>query len=159
MNSVQKQAKKDANEYAAAYMAYGDGAGTRRKLIEGTVDYKMHHIPGYAEAFTKESQGQDMAAHAKAAKNADRRKTVNTAVARNTKAVVSGKYENINTGILLVGVVAVILHKTGHDKTVIEFTKKKYKTLRQRFQKTPPAPKAREGEASDDGKVYRITDV
>ena len=50
-NKLHKQAEADAAEYAGAYMAVGEGAGNRRKLIEGTVDYKMEFVPGYREAF------------------------------------------------------------------------------------------------------------
>lgn len=155
-SSIQRQAEKDATEYAAAYMSYGEGAGTRRRLIEGTVEYKMRTIPGYSDAFHKASEKQNMAAHAKKAKTDNRRKNVNASVARNTKAVVTGKYENVNTGILIVGAAAVLLHKTGYDKKIVEVGKRKYKELRQRFRKTTkpgPAPKTK----TDN--VYRITDV
>lgn len=156
-SSVTKQARKDAYEYAAAYMSYGEGAGTRRKLIEGTVDYKMHFVPGYREEFAKASEQQNMAKHAKTAKVDGRRKAINQTVARNTKAVVSGKYENVNTGILFVGAVAVILHKTGYDKKLVAGAKKKAKQARQYFRKTGPKPAPKK--KATDGTVYSITDV
>lgn len=166
---VEKQAQQDATEYAAAYMAYGEGAGTRRKLIEGTVEYKMQFVPGYREAFEKAHGSQNMAKHAELAKKQSRRKTANEAVTRNTKALVSGKYENVNTSIIIAGAVAYVLHKTGHDKTVIAYSKKQYhagkdqvkkttKELRQRFRRcNKPTPEPSNG--GGDGKVHRITDV
>lgn len=163
--NVTKEAHKDAVEYAAAYMAYGEGAGTRRKLIEGTVDYKMEFVPGYRDAFVKEHERQNMAKHAKNAKVAHRTKAVNSSIKRNTQAVVNGKYENLNTGILIVGAIGYALHKTGHDKTVIAFSKKQYKEgkkkakeLRQRFRKgNKPTPPPSNG--GGDNKVHRITKI
>lgn len=156
---VQKQAAKDAREYAAAYMAYGEGAGTRRKLIEGTVGYKAEFVPGYREAFEREHSAQNMERHAKNAKTNNRVKTVNQAVARNTRALASGKYENASTGIVIVSALAYGLHQTGLDKPMIDFTKKQYKKARERFsRKTKKPGPNKPAEKSDDG-VYRITDV
>lgn len=155
--NIQRQAQKDAYEYAAAYMAYGEGAGTKRKLIEGTVNYKMATIPGYREQFEAAAARQNMDAHAKNAKKQNRRRDANTAIARNAKAVVSGKYENVNTGLLAVGAIGYVLYKTGYDKKLVEFGKKKAKQIRQRYQKhVKPEPSKT---SNGDDKVHRITDV
>lgn len=165
---VERQARRDAEEYAGAYMAYGEGAGTRRKLIEGTVAYKMEMVPGYREAFTREHERQNMVKHAKNAKVANRTKAVNRSIKRNTRAAVTGKYENLNTGVLIVGAIGYALHKTGHDKTVIAFGKKQYaegkkkakklrRDLRQRYSKHPKTPSASNGGGDDN--VHRITDI
>lgn len=158
--SVQKQAAKDAHEYAAAYMAYGEGAGTRRKLIEGTVGYKAEFVPGYREAFEREHSAQNMEKHAKNAKGAQRTKAVVNSVNRNTRAIASGKHENMSTGLLIIGAAGYLLHKTGHDKTVLEFGKKQLKKARKRFKKVTnqPGPTTKARAAGDDG-AYRITDV
>ena len=37
---LQKEASKDAKEFARAKMFYGEGAGNRRKLIKATVNQK-----------------------------------------------------------------------------------------------------------------------
>ena len=157
-NSIRKQAQKDATEYAGAHMAYGEGAGNRRKLIEGTVQYKAEFIPGYREEFEKAHSEQNMAEHAKNAKTTNRRKQANAVVTRNTKAVLTGKYENVNTGLLLVGAIGVVLHKTGYDKKLAEVSKRKYKELRQRFRKTT-VPKPSRSKGSGDDKVHNITNI
>jgi hypothetical protein len=158
--TVQKQASKDAHEYAAAYMSYGEGAGTRRKHIEGTVGYKAEFVPGYREAFEAEHAKQNMEKHAKAAKNGHRAKAVAKTVDRNTRALATGKHENMSGGLLVLGVVAYGLHKTGLDKPVMDFTKKQYKKARSRFTKVTEDVKttAKAKTAGDDG-VFRITDV
>lgn len=135
MSNVSKQAAKDAEEYARSYMAYGEGAGTRRKLIEGTVQYKMRTIPGYQESFYNASERQDMARFATEAKRTERRRRVNTAVARNTKAVLNGKYENANTALLIVGTTAYFAHRYGYDKKLYKAGKKKVQQFKARFKK------------------------
>lgn len=135
MSNVHKQAARDAEEFAKAYLSYGEGAGTRRKLINATIEYKKATVPGYQTAFENYAEKQDMAAYAKQAKRADRRKTINQAVAKNTKALVTGKYENINTGLLIVAAGAVIMHQTGYDKKLVEATKRKYREVKNRFGK------------------------
>lgn len=154
--NVQKQAQKDAHEYAAAYMAYGEGAGTRRKLIEGTVGYKAEFVPGYREAFEAEHSAQNMEQHAKNAKTSNRAKSVNKVVTRNTKALVAGKYENASTGLIIIGAIGYGLHATGLDKPVIDFTKKQYKKARQRFRK---GPKVASTNGKSDDNVHVITDL
>lgn len=154
--TVQKQAAKDAHEYAAAYMGYGEGAGTRRKHIEGTVGYKAEFVPGYREAFEAEHSKQNMEEHAKNAKTTHRTKSVNQAVVRNTKALASGKIENASSGLVVVAAIAYVAHATGLDQPVIDFTKKQYKKARQRFRK---GPKVAPTKGKGDDKVYVVTDV
>lgn len=157
MTSLKSQAEKDAREWTQAKLAYGEGAGTRRKLINETVAYKMQNIAGYEDAFSEAADRQDVASMAKNAKRDARRKNLNQTVVRNTKALATGKYENVNTALLIVGGAAVVLHKTGYDKVVIEKAKAKVKDIRRRFRKTNmPKGSRREG---TDNKVFIITDL
>lgn len=66
-NSTNRAARKDANEFARAKMFFGEGAGTRRKLIKATVEAKRKRIPGYAKAFEHHLANQDLSTHAKKA--------------------------------------------------------------------------------------------
>lgn len=61
---VRRKAKKDAKEYTKAKSFYGDGAGTRRKLIKQKVEYNSKHIPGYKEAFDHYVKNTDMSKRA-----------------------------------------------------------------------------------------------
>lgn len=151
-NKVQKQAKADASEYAAAYMSIGEGAGNRRKLIDGTVDYKMQFVPGYREAFEKAHETQDMAKHAENARKANRRREVSASTKRNTKAVLSGDMKNADLKLIALIGAGVIAHKTGFDRKVLDFGKKKYEDFRRKHKKSTPA------QANGDG-VYNITDA
>lgn len=67
-NKVERAARKDAKEYARAKMFYGEGAGTRRKLINATVASRSKENAHYKEAFDRYSSQQDMSQHAKKAK-------------------------------------------------------------------------------------------
>jgi hypothetical protein len=61
---VDRDAKKDANEFARAKMFYGDGAGTRRKLIKAKVEEKSNRSSEYKKAFDEHISRQDMSKHA-----------------------------------------------------------------------------------------------
>jgi len=65
--TVNNHAKKDAKEFAAAKAFYGEGAGTRRKLIKATVEGKSKRMPGYQKAFDHHLSNQDSSKHAEKA--------------------------------------------------------------------------------------------
>lgn len=74
-----RQAQKDAKEFARAKMFYGEGAGTRRKLIKATVDARSKD-PGYKSAFDRHYANQDLGSHAQKARGersrTDKKKSV-----------------------------------------------------------------------------------
>lgn len=72
-----KMAKKDAKRYANAKMYYGEGAGTRRKLLKAELDKKQKD-PVYKEAFGRYAENADYARSAQRAKV--ERKTRDTAI-------------------------------------------------------------------------------
>lgn len=65
--STNRMARKDAKEYATAKMFYGQGAGTRRKLIKATVEQRSKNDPAYKKAFDHHLAKQDMAERASVA--------------------------------------------------------------------------------------------
>lgn len=65
---TRRMAKKEAKEFARAKASYGEGAGTRRKLISQTVKQHAKVMPGYQEEFDRALAKQDMAKAVKAAK-------------------------------------------------------------------------------------------
>jgi len=74
-----KEAAKDAKEFARAKMFYGQGAGNRRKLINNSVAAKRKKDPAYGKAFDAHLAKQDMSTHASKAvserKRTDRKDT------------------------------------------------------------------------------------
>ena len=63
-----REARKDAQEFARAKMFYGEGAGTRRKLIKAKVEGKSKKDPNYKKAFDQHLSNQDMSKHAEKAR-------------------------------------------------------------------------------------------
>lgn len=123
---VRRKAKKDAKEYARAQMYYGEGAGTRRKLIKNTVTERSKD-PNYKKAFDTYYSKQNMDKHVIAAKrerkvNNAKKATVKTV--RQTGNLLTGHPERVGGMILAAGVVAKYAHQTGADKKVAEFAKK-----------------------------------
>lgn len=127
--NTQREARRDAREYARAQMYYGEGAGTRRKLITATVDAKAHRDPAYERAFHDELSRQDMAEHASKARRERQRTDAVSSVKQNSKAVISGNYQNMQSGALLVVVVGYFVHQTGVDKLVWEKGKTYYRNF------------------------------
>jgi hypothetical protein len=77
-SKTNRAAKKDAKEFARAKMFYGEGAGTRRKLIKATVEAKSKKDPSYKKAFDSHLGNQDMASQASKARGERKRKDVAT---------------------------------------------------------------------------------
>jgi hypothetical protein len=48
-----REARKDATEFAKAKMFYGEGAGTRRKLIKAKVEAKAGKDPNYKNPYIR----------------------------------------------------------------------------------------------------------
>lgn len=130
MSNITKDASKDAAEYAAAQMSYGEGAGTRRKLIESAVAYKVERIPGYHQAFEAAMHNQDITKHIKNAKRNRRVKDVGAVTSRNIKAVARGDRNGMSTPVILGIVTGVVLHQTGYDKKIWSYSKRKTNDVR-----------------------------
>jgi len=62
--AIDKSARKDAEETVRAQMYYGKGAGTRRKLINKSVEDKRKRSPNYAKAYDHHLQKQNVSDHA-----------------------------------------------------------------------------------------------
>lgn len=124
--NVNKQATKDAFEYAAAQMFYGEGAGTRRKLIKAQVEHRIATLPGYEDVFLNKLTAQDMAWHAEKAnqvrKNIDRTKKIE----RNVRGLTTGNKQALTTGVAVLVTVAYYAHETGYDKVMWQNAKREY---------------------------------
>lgn len=122
-----KQASKDAKEYARAKMYYGEGAGTRRKLINNTVKERSKDEV-YKKAFEEALANQNMSEHVQKAKAERKREDVKNSVkktGRSVANVIAGHPERAAAGIAAVSVAAGVIHKTGADKKILEFAKKR----------------------------------
>lgn len=82
-----REAKKDAKEFSKAKMFYGEGAGTRRKLIKAKVESKAGKDPSYKKAFDQHLSNQDMAKRASQARGERKRKDVAKGTAKTARGI------------------------------------------------------------------------
>lgn len=121
-----KEAAKDAQEFARAKMFYGEGAGTRRKLIKATVEAKSKRDPNYAKAFDHHLGSQNMGRHAEKARGERRRKDTRTGVRKTGNAInraINGPFAG-SAAIALVGVGAAYAQSRGYDKMAANAVRK-----------------------------------
>lgn len=128
--NISKIAAKDAAEWARAEMFFGEGAGTRRKLLWAEIATKVKKIPGYSEDFESAYESQNLAEHAiKAAKERQSIDRMNM-VRKNTRAIVRGDRRSLSTGLAIVAAIGYFAHQTGYDKVLLEKGKKYYRKLK-----------------------------
>lgn len=119
---VNKDAAKDAHEFARAKMFFGDGAGTRRKLIKATVHAKSKADPTYEKAFNHHLDRQNLGEHADKAKSERKRKDVKSGVgktARGLNRAINGPFA---ATLLVTGIVAAYgaARASGLDQKVMD---------------------------------------
>ena len=117
-----RNAKKDAHEFARAKMFYGEGAGTRRKLIKARVNERSKDKL-YKEEFDKALASQNMEKHAEKARiervTKDTAKTVKTT----TKGFMNLTMGNaVRVSSTAAGLYAVA-KMTGMDKKIADVSK------------------------------------
>ncbi len=131
--NVKKLAEKDAFNWARAEMFFGEGAGTRRKLLGSEIAFKGDTIDGYIEAFQKAYSKQNMADHAIKAAKERKRLDRGKYFKKNTRALARGDRRNVSP-LILVGIAgALVLHETGYDTVLIEKGKRQYQKLRAKY--------------------------
>lgn len=123
--NVKKMAAQDAARWARAEMFFGEGAGTRRKLLNAEITQKMG-LPGYGEAFHNAYSRQNMADHAiKAAKERtrlDRGKMVK----RNVRGLVTGNRQSLTTSVAVAAMAWYVAKETGLDEPIKREVKVQY---------------------------------
>lgn len=121
---VRRAARKDAKEFARAKMFYGEGAGTRRKLIKAKVTSNSKKDPYYKSEFEKALAEQDMGKHAAKAKRERKRKDTSAAVAKTTRGIINQAVGNIGRVSAASAVIYGVAHATGVDKQVANYAKR-----------------------------------
>lgn len=125
-----RDARKDAKEFARAKMFYGEGAGTRRKLINATVDAKTRRDDSYKKAFDHHLANQDMSKHASKARGERKRKNVANSTAKTARGVshyLRGNPQYASAAAAMLAGGALWAHKNGVDKVVLNAGKTSFK--------------------------------
>lgn len=126
---VNRDAKKDAQEFARAKMFYGEGAGNRRKLIKATVEQKSKTNPSYKKAFDYHAESQDMSKHASKAQRERKRKDVAGGAAKTARGInrsLVGPFGPALGASVAIGAYS-LAKSTGTDKVVKDAAKQTMK--------------------------------
>lgn len=129
---VRRRARKDAKEYARAKMFYGEGAGTRRKLINNKVNERSKD-PNYKKAFDDALSKQDMAKHASKAKAERKVKDAKNKAGKTGRGmvnIITGHPERLGAGMAVAYAGYRFAHKTGADKAMAKMAKQAVSKLR-----------------------------
>lgn len=124
MLNLDKMAAEDAARWAYAELFFGEGAGTRRKLLNAEIMTKIDRLgPDYEEAMHKYYAAQDFAKLA--TKAAKERSHLDKAAKRgkNIRAIKNGNMRSLSTGVFVVVVGGYYAHQLGYDKWALEKAK------------------------------------
>lgn len=117
--STNRQAKKDAAEFTKAKMFYGEGAGTRRKLIKAKVEAATKKNPDYKKAFDHYVANTDLGKRASQAKRTRKRKDITGGTAKTARGVnryVNGGFGSVSLASAVVGAGYLYAKQTGTDQ-------------------------------------------
>lgn len=118
---VRRQARRDANEYTKAKLAYGKGAGTRRKLINAKVQQRSENSD-YKSAFDEFVTGQNLSRRARQAKVSSRSKAAvrsTTKTARGVHRSITGGFGSVSLASAAVAGAYLYARQTGADKIIM----------------------------------------
>ena len=118
VRKLERQARKDAKEYASAKMFYGEGAGTRRKLINATVNQRSSKSSDYKKAFDEALAKEDMSKHAAKAISERHRKDVVKTTKKTTRGLYNRAVGNAVPVSFAAATIYATAHKTGVDKVI-----------------------------------------
>lgn len=129
---LRREVAKDVKEYATAKMFYGEGAGTRRKLIKAKIETRRS-IPGYSSEFDKQLKNYNMEKAANKAKAQRKHKDTAEFTKKTTRSVFHIIARDGARVTALVGTIVAgygVLHKTGADKKIIDSGKRAFDKIK-----------------------------
>lgn len=128
--NLNKLASTDATNWARAEMFFGEGAGTRRKLLWAEIAHKIERVDGYNNAFQKAYGKQNFADHAIKAAKERKRIDRSDAMGKNVRALARGDRRGMSNGFAAVAIVVVVAKATGYDKVILDKGKIYYRKLK-----------------------------
>lgn len=123
---ARRMARADANEFAKARAYYGQGAGTRRKLIKAKVETRSKN-PHYKKEFDRTLSGQNLEKRSAQATRKRRRADTTHFLGKTGRGVhrsLSGGFGPVTATAATIAAGAGYAHKTGLDKVVFDKVKK-----------------------------------
>ena len=134
VRKTQRTARKDAKEFARAKMYYGEGAGTRRKLIKAKVEERSRDDV-YKKAFDDALSKQDMAKHATKAKQERAVKTAAKNTVKTGRGIINAAMGNIGRASASAAALYTLAHVTGADKVIARYAKQTITQIAQRLKR------------------------
>lgn len=128
---TRRAAKKDATEFAKAKMFYGEGAGTRRKLIKAQVESRSKDAQ-YKAAFDHYFAQQDLGKRAVQAKGERRRKDAANTAAKTGRGLINfanGNPQAASALAVSIATIGIAAHQAGIDKMLLNVGKTAYNTV------------------------------
>jgi len=120
---VRRAAKRDANESARAKLFYGEGAGTRRKLIKAKVESRANRDANYKAAFDHYTSKQDLGKRATQATSERRRKDTTKTVTKTARGVhrqLTGGFGSVSIASAAIAGAYVYARQSGLDRVIID---------------------------------------
>lgn len=128
---INKDAKKDAEEFARAKMFYGQGAGTRRKLIKNSVEAKSKKSAEYKKAFDHHLAQQDMSKHSSKAVSERKRKDRTETVVKTSRGVnrqLNGGFGPVSVSAAVIAAGVVAARKNNIDQILRDSAATQYRS-------------------------------
>ena len=129
---TRRAAKRDANEFAKAKMFYGEGAGTRRKLIKAKVESSSKRDADYKAAFDHYFAKQDLGKRADQAKGERRRKDTTNTVTKTGRGLINfanGNPQAASALAVSIATIGIAAHKAGVDRMLLNVGKTAYSAV------------------------------
>lgn len=117
---LEKQAKKDAAEFARAKVSTGEGAGNRRKQIKATVEQRSKDSSEYKKLFDKYVQEQDMAKHVTKAKRERVRKDATNSAKKTARGITHLVLRDGAAVSAAAATLYMVAKATGMDKVIVD---------------------------------------
>lgn len=122
VHRARSQAKSDAAEFTKAKLSYGQGAGTRRKLIGAKVAERSKN-PHYKKAFDEHLGNQDLAKRARQAKVGHNVRATGRSTAKTARGVhrsLTGGFGSVTLASAAIAGAIVLGRKTGADQAAMK---------------------------------------
>src|SRR6478735_3085685 len=123
---VNREARKDAEEFTRAKLFYGQGAGTRRKLIKAKVESRSAKDADYKKAFDHHVANTDFEKRESQAKGQRRRKDVVGGTAKTARGVhrsLTGGFGSVSATAAAVAGAYGLAKASGADRIVANAAK------------------------------------
>lgn len=119
--ALDREAHKDAKEHVQAKLYYGQGAGTRRKLIKAKIEGKSAKNSDYAKAVKFHIDDQDVEKQLGKIKGQHARATAKATTAKTSRGIINtirGNPQAAGASVAAATGAVIFIHKTGIDRKV-----------------------------------------